>query len=161
MKIEINRFWMPDDFVRVHAKNLSSSAHSVYMSLSSHANKNGEAFISYEKMGNELKFSKNTVKRAVDELIAYQILVRLDKKTGRASHLQVLSVPNGSTKPYQNLSTKELNKEYFKENDLNKFKNDRDGAKDGIDWEKRKQVLAHMRENLNNILGKKRDDDNK
>jgi len=115
-------FWIPDSFVRVHAKNLLSSSQSVYMVICCHANKAGETFISYQTIANLLKFSKNTVKAAVDELIAYQLLVRLNKKTGKASHLKVLPVPNKSIQPYQSLGAKEYNKELFKENVSKNFK---------------------------------------
>ncbi len=111
----MGRFWIPDVFIMKYAKYLKSSAHSVYMSLCSHANREGITFISYQRIANDLGFSKTTVSNAVNELIAYQLLVRLTKKTGRASHLKVLSVPKNNTKPYQNLGSKKYNKELFKE----------------------------------------------
>lgn len=115
-------FWIPDSFVRVHARNLLSSSQSIYMVICCHANKEKETFISYQRMAEMLNFSKNTVKAAVDELIAYQLLVRLNKKTGKASHLKVLPVPNKIIQPYQPLGAKEYNKELFKENVSKNFK---------------------------------------
>lgn len=113
--MKIKRFWIPDNFIREHARDLKPSAHSVYMSLCSHANRNGVTFISYRRMAKELGLSKTTVKSAVDELIAYQLLVRLKQKIGRASQLKVLPVPENNTKQYQKLVPKEYNKELFKE----------------------------------------------
>lgn len=144
----MGRFWIPNAFVRVHAKSLSSSAQSVYMVLCCHAGKGDETFISYSKIADLLDFSKNTVKTAVDDLIAYQLLVRLNKKTGRASHLKVLPVPNNSMQPYQSLGAKECNKEFIKENIYKNFlkrKNEPEPIGNVIAKSKEKYSLDNLR----------------
>jgi DNA-binding MarR family transcriptional regulator len=111
----MGKYWNDDDFIRKDARNLSAYAQSVYHALACHANKSGETFIGYRKIGTELGIDKNTVNRAVNDLIAYGRVRRLEKKYGRASFLKIIPVLSDDEEPYYRTIHKEDPKEVFKE----------------------------------------------
>ncbi|MEI8360785.1 MAG: helix-turn-helix domain-containing protein [bacterium] len=146
----MQRFWIPDAFVRKLARDLNTSDHSVFMALSSHANRNGETFVGYRKIAEEMGLNKDTVVKSIKRLKAYGLVVRLDKKiNGQVSFLKLITVLFEQGQPSEPVVHKEVIKENFKETVSNNFKSkEGSGFVDGIDWEKRRRILAEMRENV-------------
>ena len=133
---KIGKFWIDDDFIRNDAKNLSVYAQAVYFVLACHANKLGETFIGYRKIAALLSIDKNTVNRAVEQLIAYGRVRRLDKKIGRASFLKITTVSNEVALPYDENIHKEDNKEVYKDTEQPK------------DYKKIREAISIVRKKL-------------
>lgn len=110
------RFWIRKDFMRHHAKKIERIDQVVYMALSFFVDKERKTFVGYRTLGEHLNMNKNTVMKAVNSLIAYGLVRRLDKKeSGKPSELQLTTVLFGEPEPYESVGPKEINKELFKE----------------------------------------------
>lgn len=114
----MKRFWIDDNFVRNDAKNLTVYQQTVFLALSCHVNRFGETFIGCRKIGELLNINKNTVNKAINGLIAYGCIRRLERKNGRSSILKIITVSNEQAKPYQSVIHKEDNKELIKEDNF-------------------------------------------
>ena len=111
----MNRYWMYDAFVRIHARNLKVHDQSVYMALSSHANRNKETFVGYRTIAREMGMNKDTVVKCIKRLIAYGLVVRLDKKIkGGVSVLKLSSVLFENGEASDHIGQKEYIKENYK-----------------------------------------------
>jgi len=111
----MRKFWVYDDFIRKYARYLSTKAQIIYIALCSHANTEAETFVGCRKLGEELSMSKNTANKAIKELEAYHLVVRLESKNGLPSQLRVLTVPYHDKQPSQSVGHKEVSKEVSKE----------------------------------------------
>lgn len=111
----MGRFWIEDDFIRLHARNLTTKASLVYVALCSHADKEGHTFIGQRTLGKELGLNKETIGIAIKELIAYGFVGHYKYGKYRVSGLTISSVRkyhipvSGSSVP------KEEIKEVYKE----------------------------------------------
>lgn len=116
---------MRKEFMEDHARNIKTIDQAVYMALSFFVNRDRKTFVGYRKIGDYLKMNKNTVMKAVNNLIAYGLVRRLDnKENGRPSELQLTTVLFGESEPYEPVRPKELKKELLKE-DERYLKNDK------------------------------------
>lgn len=113
----MGRFWIDNNFIREDARYLSVYAQSVYSALACHANIRGETFIGCRKIGTSLGINKDTANKAINELIAYGRVRRLNKKIGRASLLKIMPVPNKAEEPSYGTGHKEDIKEISKDSD--------------------------------------------
>src|SRR3989339_700332 len=131
------RFWIRKDFIRNHAKNIKTIDQAVYMALSFFVNKERKTFVGYRTIGKILKMDKNTVMKAVNNLIAYGLVRRLDKKE------------NGE--PSETVRPKELKKELLKE-EKRFFKNNKPESVGEI-MEKYKNIsgLERLRQTAENL----------
>ncbi|MDA3840557.1 MAG: helix-turn-helix domain-containing protein [Patescibacteria group bacterium] len=146
------RFWIRKDFIRHHAKNIKTIDQTVYMALSFFVNKERKTFVGYRTIGKILKINKNTVMKAVNNLIAYGLVRRLDKKeNGRPSELQLTTVLFGELEPSETVRPKELKKELLKE-EKRFFKNNKPESVGQI-MEKYKNIsgLERLRETAENL----------
>jgi hypothetical protein len=110
------RFWLRKEFIKNHAKNIKTIDQAVYMALSYFVNRERKTFVGYRTIGTILNLNKNTVMKAVNELIAYGLVRRLDAgENGKPSQLQLTTVLFGEPEPYVSVGHKELKKELFKE----------------------------------------------
>lgn len=124
-KHKYKRYWMRKEFMEDHARNIKTIDQAVYMALSFFVNRDRKTFVGYRKIGDYLKMNKNTVMKAVNHLIAYGLVRRLDnKENGRPSELQLTTVLFGEPEPYESVRPKELKKELLKE-DERFLKNDK------------------------------------
>lgn len=112
------RFWITDKFLREYARRLNVYEQLVYIALCCHANREGTTFVGCRKIAEELGISKDTVNKYIKSLEASHWIRRLDKKTGRASHFKVYSVPYEDCKVSYRLGPKEYNKELMKEESI-------------------------------------------
>ncbi|OGF28398.1 hypothetical protein A2531_06510 [Candidatus Falkowbacteria bacterium RIFOXYD2_FULL_34_120] len=146
------RFWIRKDFIRNHAKNIKTIDQAVYMALSFFVNKERKTFVGYRTIGKILKMDKNTVMKAVNNLIAYGLVRRLDKKeNGRPSELQLTTVLFGEFEPSETVRPKELKKELLKE-EKRFFKNNKPESVGEI-MEKYKNIsgLERLRQTAENL----------
>jgi DNA-binding MarR family transcriptional regulator len=134
----MNKFWTHNAFPRIHARNLSPYDHSVYMSLCSHANAEGETFIGYRKMAEELGINKDTVKNSIRHLEAYGLVRRLEKINGRVSYLKLLTDRFESPQPSYPVGPKEDIKELSKEENQHKTYKGREQAMKALEESKGK-----------------------
>lgn len=111
-KLNKKRFWMPDDFIDLYASSLTIYAQMIYVVLARHADGNGVTFVGLRTIAKKMGVSKTTVTKNFKILEAYHLVVRLDTKNGRASHIQIFTEPNGGRQLGQHMATKE--KEYIK-----------------------------------------------
>lgn len=130
----MGKFWMSDDFVRVHARKLSTSAVAVYMVLSCHCNRHNQTTIGVRRVAEILGVSKTTVVKAMKELKVYQFLVQ---RTKGVYQIRVPGVPVQSTEVYQDVVHKEEFKEVYKEG----FKSLREQSSKG-EFSPAKEALA-------------------
>lgn len=117
-KHKYKRFWLRKEFMEHHAKNIKTIDQAVYMALSFFVNRERKTFVGYRKIGECLGMDKNTVMKAVNNLIAYGLVRRLGKLgNGRASVLQLTTVLFGEPEPSEPVRLKELKKELLKEDE--------------------------------------------
>jgi hypothetical protein len=136
---------MRKEFMEDHAKNIKTIDQAVYMALSFFVNRDRKTFVGYRKIGEYLKMNKNTVMKAVNHLIAYGLVRRLDnKENGRPSELQLTTVLFGEPEPYESVRPKELKKELLKE-DERYLKNDKPESIGEIINKKEIPALEEMR----------------
>lgn len=115
---------MRKEFMEDHARNIERIDQAVYMALSFFVNRERKTFVGYRKIGDYLKMDKNTVMKAVNNLIAYGLVRRLGKlDNGRASVLQLTTVLFGEPEPSETFRPKELKKELLKEDERLKTNN--------------------------------------
>lgn len=112
----MGKFWVQDDFIRKYAKGLSVYAQVVFVNLACHVDKNGETFVGYRKIAEELGINKNTVTRAIKELKGYGLVRHLGHKRGKVSRIKINPVPLESDQVSQIVGHKEEFEEVFKEN---------------------------------------------
>lgn len=101
----VQRFWIEDDFVDRHAKNISLSAQVVYMVLKRHVNREGKTTIGIRKIAEKIGASKTTVHKSIKELLLYQLLIQ---RSNPLSHFGYYTVPDSRTVQCHNLVHKEL-----------------------------------------------------
>jgi DNA-binding transcriptional MocR family regulator len=111
----MGKFWMSDDFVRIHARKLSPSAIAVFMVLACHCNKDHKTTIGIRRMADTLCLSKTTVVKALKELKVYQLLVQ---RTHGVYQIRMPGVPFYDIEVYQRLEHKEVFKEGIKEKEI-------------------------------------------
>jgi len=122
MSVNMGRFWISDEFIRVHAKELSCRAQIVYVALACYANAHGQTFVGCRRLAEDLSMSKNTVNKAIRELKASQMVEQLGQyQRGEVSRLQINTVPGSFILPYQLLGPKEVLKEVSKEGQKQKI----------------------------------------
>ena len=146
------RFWIRKEFMEHHAKNIKRIDQAVYMALSFFVNRERITFVGYRTIGNILKMDKNTVMKAVNNLIAYGLVRRLGKrKNGRAYDLQLTTVLFGEYEPSETVRPKELKKELLKE-EKHCFKNNEPESIGKI-MEKNKKIsgLERLRQTAENL----------
>ena len=115
---------MRKEFMEDHARNIERIDQAVYMALSFFVNRERKTFVGYRTIGDYLKMDKNTVMKAVNNLIAYGLVRRLGKlDNGRASVLQLTTVLFGEPEPSETFRPKELKKELLKEDERLKTNN--------------------------------------
>jgi hypothetical protein len=89
----MGRFWVDDLFIDKQARSLSVYAQVVFVGLCRFANRKVDTFVGYRRLALSLSISKNTVVKAVKELEASHLVVRLGKGRQGVSHLKKASVP--------------------------------------------------------------------
>jgi hypothetical protein len=131
----MGRFWMDDDVVRVHAKNLELSDLAVYAVLCCFANDKGETYIGVRKIASLLGINKETVVNALRRLVVYGLTVRFPRKKGQVYGLQIKSVRINPTQVSGSAVHKEVFKEYIKEGEISsKTENIRSQIRDKFGW---------------------------
>ena len=120
MKNKGGRFWISNNFMRVHARYLSAHAQSIYMYLCNRANRERETFVGYRRIAKELGFNKDTVVKKIKELKVYGLVIQSGStKRGQVSSFKLLPVPNYPLKVSEESVQKECIKEYPKEGTIN------------------------------------------
>lgn len=152
----MGRYWTDNNFIRKDAKNLTVYAQSVYQALACHANKNGETFIGYRKIGELLNINKNTVNKAVKDLIAYGRVRRLESKFGEVSILKITTVPNEHNQPSYQAGHKDYFKEYFKE-EKNNFHSSQPEHIGGLLKPRNEKALNDLKKTMERLNIKKYD----
>lgn len=141
----MGRFWINDNFIRLYAKNLTAYEQMVYVALCSYANKDAVTFVGCRKISENLRYSKNTVNKAIKKLEASHWIRRLDRNIGRPSHIKIYAVPNDAIQPSHQMGHKEYPKESFKEEDkINNRSNEiNKGSERLLEEFKRKNAKAY------------------
>lgn len=116
----MGRFWVDDDFIRIHARKLSNKAVLVYIGLCSHASREGFTFIGQRSLGKELGLNKETIGLAIKELIASGFAGHYKRGRHGVYGLTVFSVRKYPVLASGHSGPKEEFKELYKEGNLNK-----------------------------------------
>lgn len=111
----MGRFWIDDDFIDVRAKTLSIYAQMVFITLARHSNNDGETFIGVRKIGELLGINKDTVSKAVKELVVSGLVGHCKVGKHRVSGLKLSSVRFEQPPVSDSVGPKEVFKEYIKE----------------------------------------------
>ena len=118
----MGKFWIPDAFIRIYAKELSCRAQIVYVALACYANGQGVTFVGCRRLAQDLSMSKNTVNKAIRELKASQMVGQLGENgRGKVSHLLIHTVPGRFIPPSQLRGHKEEFQEASKEGQKQKI----------------------------------------
>src|SRR5215213_4322879 len=88
----MERFWIGDYFIDVQAKNLSIYAQMVFIALSRYANKDGETFVGVRKIAGVLSINKDTVSKAIKELVVSGLVGHCKTGKHRVPGLKLPSV---------------------------------------------------------------------
>ncbi len=154
----MGKFWMLDDFVRIHSRKVKPREQAIYMALSSHANKQNETFVSTRTIGKELNINKDTVVRGLKKLIKEGFIERTDKKVRNASVIRLLCVPKWKPKLSENFRHKEYNKELFKEKKRFYKKSEPESIGNILDKRKSKYGLNELKKDVRsgNVFRKKK-----
>lgn len=100
-------FWINNRFIRKHARGLSVYAQMVYIALCCHSNKERRTFIGCRRIAKNLGINKDTVAKGIRELIAYDMVGRLNYKNGTPTLHEIYTDPNNITKPTYGVGPKE------------------------------------------------------
>lgn len=111
----MERFWIGDYFIDVQAKQLSIYAQMVFIALSRYANKDGETFVGVRKIAGVLGINKDTVSKAVKELVVSGLVGHCKTGKHRVSGLRLSSVRPEQFPVSDRVGPKEVFKEGIKE----------------------------------------------
>jgi len=114
----MGKFWMDDDFIRIHANQLSLKSIAVYTALNSYSNKEGKTFVGHRRIGSVLGINKDSVTRAMRELEASDLVRRSKGKNGQPSETTILPVRIDAVIPSETVRPKEVFKESIKEENI-------------------------------------------
>ena len=109
---------MDDDFIRIHANQLSLKSIAVYTALNSYSNKEGKTFVGHRRIGSVLGINKDSVTRAMRELEASDLVRRSKGKNGQPSETTILPVRIDAVIPSETVRPKEVFKESIKEENI-------------------------------------------
>lgn len=113
----MGKLWIDDNFIDVQAKNLSIYAQMVFIALSRFANKEGETFVGVRKIAECLGINKDTVAKAIKELVVSGLVGHCKTGKHRVSGLKLPSVRFERFPVSDRVGPKEVFKEYIKEED--------------------------------------------
>src|SRR5437870_3432674 len=102
----MGRFWLDDEFIRTHAKKLKPSGIAIYVYLASRANREGIAFVSVRRIGEDLGLHVETVVNGLRDLEAFGFSERSKKRLGRVFGIFLPSVRKNQIQAFGNSETK-------------------------------------------------------